>query len=79
VLKLSRLFVTQIAAQKHLWQLQNEVEKLRTENAALRAQNDSMRAGMRRCVTCEYRIDYKQRQGRDAPVEKPPQSSGGDN
>jgi hypothetical protein len=25
-------------------------------------QNDSMREGMRRCVTCEYRIDYKQRQ-----------------
>ncbi len=28
----------------------------------LQAQNDSMRDGMRRCVTCEYRIDYKQRQ-----------------
>jgi hypothetical protein len=26
-----------------------------------------MRAGMRRCVTCEYRLDYKARQGA-APV-----------
>jgi cell division protein FtsB len=72
VLKLSRLFATQIAAQKNLWQLQNEVEKLRKENTALRAQNDSMRAGMRRCVTCEYRIDYKQRQDRDVSVMQHP-------
>lgn len=68
MLKLARLFATQIAAQKQLWQLQKEVEHLRQENASLRAQNDSMRTGMRRCVTCEYRIDYKQRQDRDASV-----------
>jgi cell division protein FtsB len=72
VLKLSRIF----AAQKHLWQLQDEVEQLRKENASLRAQNDSMRAGMRRCVTCEYRIDYKQRQGGDAPVAQHPAAPG---
>ena len=30
-------------------------------------QNESMRAGMRRCVTCEYRLDFKDRQG-SAPV-----------
>jgi len=65
VLKLSQLFT----AQKSLWQLQGEVERLRRENGELRAQNDSMRAGMRRCVTCEYRLDFKQRQGGDAPVE----------
>jgi len=76
VLKLSRLFATQIAAQKNLWQLQNEVEELRQENTALRAQNDSMRAGMRRCVTCEYRIDYKQRQGPGAPVTQHPEAPG---
>ena len=72
MLKLSRLFTTRIAAQKQLWQLQNEVEHLRRENASLRAQNDSMRAGMRRCVTCEYRIDYKQRQDRDVAVMQHP-------
>lgn len=27
-----------------------------------------MREGMRRCVTCEYRLDYKARQG-DAPIK----------
>jgi cell division protein FtsB len=72
MLKLSRLFATRIAAQKQLWQLQTEVEHLRKENASLRAQNDSMRAGMRRCVTCEYRIDYKQRQDRDVSVMQHP-------
>ena len=41
--------------QKKIHALQGEVEKLRQ-------QNDSMRAGMRRCVTCEYRIDAKNRQ-----------------
>lgn len=50
------------SAQKRLWQQRQEIEQLRGELAKLRAQNDSMREGMRRCVTCEYRIDYKQRQ-----------------
>ena len=48
-------------------QLQREVKTLRAENVELREQNDSMRAGMRRCVTCAYRLDYKARQGK-APV-----------
>jgi hypothetical protein len=52
---------------KNLLQLQQEVAALRKENATLQAQNDSMRQGMRRCVTCEYRLDYKVRQG-SAPV-----------
>ena len=41
-----------------------ELKALRAEVEALRAQNDSMRVGMRRCVTCDYRL-----QARDsAPV-----------
>lgn len=47
---------------KRLLQLEAEISGLRREIATLRAQNDSMREGMRRCVTCDYRIDYKQRQ-----------------
>ena len=39
-----------------------ELRRLREENAQLRAQNESMRAGMRRCITCEYRLVAK---GRD--------------
>ena len=50
------------AAQKRLWQQQQEIDQLRNELAKLRAQNDSMREGMRRCVTCDYRIDFKARQ-----------------
>ena len=51
-----------LTAQRRLWQQQREIEELRKELAKLRAQNDSMREGMRRCVTCDYRIDFKRRQ-----------------
>jgi len=50
------------SVQKRLWQQDREIEQLRSELAKLRVQNDSMRDGMRRCVTCDYRIDFKQRQ-----------------
>jgi hypothetical protein len=50
------------ATQKRLWQQQREIENLRAELIRLRAQNASMREGMRRCVTCDYRIDFKRRQ-----------------
>ena len=50
------------SAQKRLWQQHQEIDQLRSELAKLRTQNDSMREGMRRCVTCDYRIDFKQRQ-----------------
>ena len=57
--------------QKLLRQQQQRIATLEEENAALRAQNQSMREGMRRCVTCDYRIDFKNRQGK-APVETTP-------
>ena len=47
---------------KRLWQQRQEIDTLRAELDKLRLQNSSMREGMRRCVTCEYRIDVKQRQ-----------------
>ena len=58
-----------LTARKRLWQHEREVEQLREELNTLRAQNDSMREGMRRCVTCEYRIDFKQRQDDDIDRE----------
>ncbi len=58
-----------LTARKRLWQQKREVEQLREELNTLRAQNDSMREGMRRCVTCEYRIDFKQRQDDDIDRE----------
>jgi len=57
--KLSALF----APQKRLLQQEREIKLLREELQSLQSQNASMRDGMRRCVTCEYRIDYKNRQG----------------
>jgi len=66
VSKLSELF----NSQKRLWKQDREIKRLQAEVAELKSQNASMRGGMRRCVTCEYRIDFKNRQGQ-APVEKP--------
>ena len=55
------------ATHKRLLQSQREISCLKQESAQLREQNASMREGMRRCVSCEYRIDFKNRQGqRDA-------------
>lgn len=59
MLKLSEL----LAPQTRLLQQEREIKRLRSELQSLRSQNTSMRDGMRRCVTCEYRIDYKNRQG----------------
>jgi hypothetical protein len=58
MLKLSELF----APQKRLLQQDREIKLLRKELQSLQSQNASMRDGMRRCVTCEYRIEYKNRQ-----------------
>ena len=49
--------------QKRLLQQQREIAQLKRELLELQAQNASMRSGMRRCTTCEYRIDFKNRQG----------------
>jgi hypothetical protein len=63
VQKIVAFFKTQVT----LLHLQQEVKQLRKENAALKEKSDSMRRGMRRCVTCEYRLDYKDRLGK-API-----------
>jgi hypothetical protein len=58
VLKLLGIF----APHKRLLRQEQEIRQLKQELQTLQAQNASMRSGMRRCVTCEYRIDYKNRQ-----------------
>jgi hypothetical protein len=60
------------SAQKRLWQQSQEIAQLRSELTKLRIQNDSMRDGMRRCVTCAYRIDFKQRQDADSDARPAP-------
>jgi hypothetical protein len=52
-----------VASGWRLADMRRTIRRLEAENASLRAQNDSMRNGMRRCVTCEYRIEWKERQG----------------
>jgi hypothetical protein len=60
------------SAQKRLWQQQREIDQLREELSNLRLQNDSMREGMRRCVTCDYRIDFRERQDSAIGAEQSP-------
>ena len=48
--------------QRRLFAQQQQIKDLQDEVNKLKQQNDSMKAGMRRCVTCDYRIDFKQRQ-----------------
>ncbi|MEH6635653.1 MAG: hypothetical protein V7700_09040 [Halioglobus sp.] len=49
-----------LAQQRRIRSLEREVEQLQLLNV-------SMREGMRRCVSCEYRIDFKNRQGQFTP------------
>ena len=49
--------------QKQLYRQQQQIEQLQIELEQLRLQNESMRQGMRRCTSCQYRIDFKQHQG----------------
>jgi hypothetical protein len=51
---------------RQLLKQKQELHQLRGQIEKLQAPNDSMRQGMRRCVTCDYRIDYKQRQHEQA-------------
>ena len=51
-----------IEPRKRLAEQAEEIRQLRAAMARLESQNQSMRDGMRRCVTCDYRLDYKQRQ-----------------
>jgi hypothetical protein len=46
-----------VKREQRLWQQQREIEALRAELEKLRFQNERMAKGMRRCVTCEYRLE----------------------
>jgi hypothetical protein len=58
-------FAEFLTARKRLFNQDLEIKRLQAEVAQLKAQNTSMREGMRRCVSCEYRIDFKNRQHPD--------------
>ncbi len=43
--------------EQRLYEKQKQIDLLSTELNKLRQQNDKMREGMRRCVSCDYRQD----------------------
>ena len=45
-----------------LLEQERRIRQLEQDLQQVEAQNTSMREGMRRCVTCEYRLDFKSRQ-----------------
>jgi uncharacterized protein with PIN domain len=53
--------------QKLLLEQQQELKQLRKQVDKLTQQNDSMRQGMRRCVSCDYRIHFKQQEKNQQP------------
>jgi predicted RNase H-like nuclease (RuvC/YqgF family) len=48
-----------IKQEQQIRELRSALKQANKELEKLRAQNESMREGMRRCVTCEYRIEVK--------------------
>ena len=48
--------------QQKLLQQEAEIRRLRDELETLKQQNSSMREGMRRCVTCEYRLAVRNKE-----------------
>ena len=47
---------------KRLLEQQREISQLKQLVLELEQKNTSMQQGMRRCVTCDYRLEVKQRQ-----------------
>ncbi len=44
-----------------LLEQERRIRQLEQDLQQVEAQNTSMREGMRRCVSCEYRLDFKNR------------------
>jgi hypothetical protein len=61
-----RMLKTLIDPRLRLLAQEREIAVLREELAQLRTQVDSMRSGMRRCLSCDYRIAFKAVQDRAA-------------
>ena len=51
-----------LSAQKRLWQQSGKSSQLRRNSQTAQPRTTVCASGMRRCVTCDYRIDFKQRQ-----------------
>jgi hypothetical protein len=61
------------ARERRLWEQSRELHELRGEVETLRAKNERMRLAMRRCVTCDYRIEVENRRTESAAEEPPDQ------
>lgn len=46
-----------LARERRLRDQEKEIRELRQEIERMRAKNERMQEGMRRCVSCEYRLE----------------------
>ena len=58
------------ARERRLWLQQRRIQELERELDRLRTQNESMREGMRRCLTCDYRLEVLGRTGPEQNATK---------
>ena len=58
------------APRTQLLKQQQRIRELEQELTELRTQNDSMREGMRRCMTCDYRIEVMDKRKKKASLSK---------
>lgn len=65
--KLYRFF----AREKLLLQQSRELARLRDEVIQLRSQNEKINRAMRRCLTCEYRLDALAESSDSARAQQP--------
>ena len=52
-----RQFLEFLSQERRILQQRREIQALQLELDKLRSQNESMRQGMRRCISCEYRLE----------------------
>jgi len=57
-----------LAQERRLRAQKHEIAELRQQLGSLHSQNERMRKAMRRCVTCEYRIEVDTRRRASEPA-----------
>jgi uncharacterized coiled-coil protein SlyX len=55
-----------LTRERRLWEQERRIRELSAELDELREQNERMRTAMRRCITCEYRIESVARRNGEA-------------
>jgi len=58
-----------LTRERRLWEQRREIEGLQAEIEKLRLQNERMRTAMRRCITCDYRLQVETPRSAPPPLD----------